>query len=47
MSTQTEQYRREQEALEQQRKEQETIERLKNHDFIRALFEMVCPGVKK
>lgn len=47
MSTQSEQYRREQEALERQRKEEEENERLKDCDFIRALYEMVRPGVKK
>lgn len=40
-------YRQQQEALERQRKEEEELERLKDHDFIRALYEMACPGVKK
>lgn len=46
MTSPVEQYRREQEALERQRKEESDRERLKDFDFIRALFEMACPGVK-
>jgi len=46
MIEQVEQYRREQDALERQRKEESDRERLKDYDFIRALFEMACPGVK-
>lgn len=46
MTSPAEQYRREQEALERQRKEAADREHLKDYDFIRALFEMACPGVK-
>jgi hypothetical protein len=42
-----EQYRKQQEELERQRREEAEHERLKDYDFIRALFEMACPGVKK
>ncbi|MDU6089773.1 MAG: hypothetical protein E6663_00065 [Staphylococcus lugdunensis] len=42
-----EQYRKQQEELERQRKEQEEYERLRGFDFLRALYEMACPGVKK
>lgn len=49
MSTQTaaESYRRQQEELERQRREEEVLERLKDHDFIRVLYEMLCMGAKK
>jgi len=40
-------YQKQQEELERQRKEEAEHERLKDFDFIRALFEMACPGVKK
>jgi len=40
-------YQKQQEELERQRKEGAEYERLKDFDFIRALFEMACPGVKK
>lgn len=42
-----ESFQKQQEALERQRKEQEEYERLKGFDFLRALYEMACPGVKK
>lgn len=42
-----EQYQKQQEELERQRREEAEHERLKDYDFIRALFEMACPGVKK
>lgn len=42
-----EQYRREQDALERQRKEEADRERLKDYDFIRALFEMCMPRSKE
>lgn len=40
-------YRQQQEALERKRKEEEERERLKDFDFIRALYEMASPGVKR
>lgn len=40
-------YQKQQEELERHRKEEAEHERLKDFDFIRALFEMACPGVKK
>lgn len=46
MTSPVEQYRREQKALERQRKDEADRERLKDFDFIRALFEMASPGVK-
>jgi len=42
-----EQYQKQQSELDRQRKEEAEHERLNDYDFIRALFEMACPGVKK
>ncbi|MDU5476225.1 hypothetical protein, partial [Pantoea sp.] len=42
-----EQYRKQQEAKEREEKQQEEYERLRGFDFLRALYEMACPGVKE
>lgn len=42
-----EQYRKQQEAKEREEKQQAEYERLRGFDFLRALYEMACPGVKK
>ncbi len=44
---QASQYQRQQNAKEREEKQQAEYERLKGFDFLRALYEMACPGVKK
>lgn len=42
-----EQYRKQQEAKESDDRRQAEYDRLKGFDFLRALYEMAFPGVKK
>ncbi|WP_313682398.1 hypothetical protein [Pantoea sp.] len=44
---QAEQYQKQQEAKDREEKQQAEYDRLKGFDFLRALYEMACPGVKK
>jgi RecA-family ATPase len=44
---QANQFQKQQDAKEREERQQAEYERLKGFDFLRALYEMACPGVKK